>query len=582
MAPKGAAFARSSGANVRNLIVRPLCALIVLALSVPFAMSASAQTSILGPRNTSAVGAYLAGLAALENLEARRAASFFMQAAEKEWDNPIYVGQTFLAYLLAGQINDATSIAQHVLDLNPNDELARLTLGAVALKQRRYTSAEQILSRVPEASLIGVTAGIMRAWTAVGDGRTSQANAILETLGQGGFEDFLLFHRAIMADLGGDRAAAIALSTQAREMDPFVPRIAEANIRILANAGRFEDAQAVLDSFAEEGVEHPVVDSLRADVAAGRRPGLFAENVQAGAAEMLHGLGTALAQDGSIELGVGLLRLAAYLDPDSPVIALTLGELLSTFGRYEDADKLFASVPAGSPLHVTSLIRLAENYDLEGDRNIAISRLQNLITAYPENKEAYGVLGDLLRYDQRWAEAARAYTGIIDRLDPPRPRDWRFYYVRGIAYERAKHWGAAEADFLAALDLNPEHPDVLNYLGYSWVDRGENLTEALAMIERAVELAPRNGYIIDSLGWAFYKLDRIEEAIATLERAARILPANAEINDHLGDVYWSAGREREAMFQWRIAISVDDEGDVAERARPKLVNGLDPDAPIGD
>ncbi len=565
-----------------DLLKRPVSVLVAAMVAVAPIAPAFAQDGTFSVHRSSAVGNYLAGLAALDNFEAARAASYFMEAAETDWDNPVYSGQAFLAYLMAGQITDAADMARHVLDLNPDDELARLTLGTVALKQRRYASAGQILGRIPNGSLVGITGGIMRAWAHLGDGNLAMANATLDDVGQGGFEEFLVFHRAVLADLGGDRDAALQLAQRAYELDPFVPRIAEAYIRILGNAGEFERAQEILDSFEAEGVAHPVVDVLREPIAAGRKPGLFAENVQAGASEMLHGLGTALARDGSRELAAAFLHLAAYLDTDSPVVAMSLGELLSAAGRYEEADATFASVPESSPLHISALIRRAETLDLEGDREAAISRLQNIVTGNPGNQEAYGVLGDILRYDQQWEAAAEAYSGIIDQLDPPRPRDWRFYYVRGISYERADMWDLAEADFLEALELNPGHPDVLNYLGYTWVDRGEHLDEALDMIERAVDLSPRNGYIVDSLGWAFYKLGRIDEAVETLETAVSLLPGDPEVNDHLGDVYWAAGRQREAMFQWRIAIDVDEEGNVTERATPKLTDGIDLNAPIGD
>ncbi len=533
-------------------------------------------------RVSSTMGSYLAGLSAIDALDARRAASLFMQAAERDWDNPVYSSQAFLAYLLAGDISEAATMAQHVIDLTPEDELAHLVLGSVALKQRRYASADQLLSRVPEASLVGIIASVIRAWSKVGEDDTDAANAILSQVGQGGFDEFIIFHRAILADVGGQRDEAIDLARQAYELDPLVPRIAEAYIRMLGNAGRFDEAQAVLDTFAEQGVEHPVVDSLREPIANGQKPGLFAGSVQSGAAEMLHGLGTALARDGSIQLGVGFLQLANYLDPDEAIISISLGELLASAGRYDEADTIFETVPNDSPLRVNALVRLAENIDLRGDRDAAISRLQNIAVSNPDNQEVQGILGDTLRYAERWEEAAEAYSAVIDRLDPARPNDWRFYYVRGISYERAKQWDRAEADFLKALELRPNHPDVLNYLGYTWVDQGKNLEQALEMIEQAVELSPRNGYIVDSLGWAFYKLGRIDEAVEVLEDAVNLLPADPEINDHLGDVYWVAGREREAMFQWRIAIDVDEDGAVTERATPKLLHGLDPNAPIGD
>ncbi len=156
------------------------------------------------------------------------------------------------------------------------------------------------------------------------------------------------------------------------------------------------------------------------------------------------------------------------------------------------------------------------------------------------------------------------------------PGDWRFYYVRGIAYERADEWKLAEADFLKALDLNPDQPQVLNYLGYSWIDQDMNLTQALGMIEKAVEAQPQDGYIVDSLGWAFYKLGRMDEAVETLERAVMLNPTDPEINDHLGDAYWQVGRRLEARFQWNVAKSVDKDGQVAERVGPKLADGLTP------
>lgn len=566
-----------------KLIKRPVHALIVAALCAGVPLSTSfAQQDVLPLRTSSTMGSYLAGLAAMDALDSRRAASLFMQSAEQDWDNPIYSGQAFLAYLLSGNVAEAASMAQHVVSLTPDDELAHLVLGAVALKQRRYASADQSLSRVNEGSLIGIVASVTRAWAEVGDGNVAAANAILSQVGQGGFDEFMVFHRAILADVGGERETALALAQQAYESDPLVPRIGEAYIRMLGNASRFEEAQAVLDNFAQQGVEHPVIDSLREPIANGKRPGLFAGSVQSGAAEMLHGLGTALARDGSTQLAVGFLQLASYLDPDAAIIAISLGELLSSAGRYDEADAAFESVPNSSPLRVNALVRLAENVDLRGDREAAISRLQNIAVSHPDNLEVHGILGDTLRYAERWEEAAQAYSEIIDRLDPARPNDWRFYYVRGISLERAKQWDRAERDFLKALELRPDHPDVLNYLGYTWVDQGKNLEQALEMIETAVELSPRNGYIVDSLGWAFYKLGRIEEAVEILEDAVNLLPADPEINDHLGDVYWVAGREREAMFQWRIAIDVDEQGNVTERATDKLANGLDHDAPIGD
>lgn len=555
---------------------------IAICLAVTTLVPANAQPSTFSLRQSSPTGSYIAGTAALNSLNARAAARLFMQAAEVDWDNPYYTGRAFLAYLVAGRVSDAATLAQHLVDIDPENELARLTLGIVAVKQRRYASAIKELGRVSDQSLIGITAGIVHAWAHVGNSNLAGAEASMDRLAQSGFEEFLVFHRAIMADLGGNRAEAIELAREAYAFDPYVPRVAEAYVRILANAGQYEEAQAVLDTLREEGVTHPLLDALAEPIANNRKPGLFASNVQSGAAEVLHGLGSAVARDGSAELGAILLQLALYLDPDAAIVAMTLGELLAGAERYEESTEAYARVSPSSPLYTNALVRQAENLDLSDRREEAIPRLRNIVVSNPHNIEALGTLGDILRYDEQWEEAAEVYTQLIAQIDGNRPRDWRYFYVRGIAYERSKQWELAEADFLKALELNPEQPYVLNYLGYTWVDQGQNLDEALEMINRAIAMMPRDGYIIDSLGWAYYKLGRVDEAIVELEKALKYLPNDPEINDHLGDAYWVAGREREAMFQWRIAIDVDEDGNVAERAAVKLVGGLDPNAPIPD
>jgi tetratricopeptide (TPR) repeat protein len=220
------------------------------------------------------------------------------------------------------------------------------------------------------------------------------------------------------------------------------------------------------------------------------------------------------------------------------VIALALGQLLDGVSQFEAANAIYDAVPVKSPLKPIAVVRIAQNLDALGDREEAIRRLNNIVAVDPDDLEAVSVLGDLLRYDEQYLEAAAAYSEAIRISGGTTPSDWRFFYVRGIAYERAKEWPKAEVDFQRALELNPDQPQVLNYLGYSWIDMDMHLDQALGMIEKAVEARPSDGYIIDSLGWAFYKLGRLEEAVATLERAVMLLPSDPEINDHLGDAYW--------------------------------------------
>ena len=568
-----------------NRLARPALVAVLLSASaaVPVAYAQpvkTAQSDPLAPLGllpmfrSSVTGAYMAGQQALQDLRTDEASRYFAEAARGDWNNPVLVERSFIAFAADGQIGQAASTAKHLLQLDPNNELAELIIATEALKERRYGAAEQLLSSIGQDSFTGITGGILRAWALVGDNRKADADKVLDALGQSGLEDFLVFHRALMAEAAGDTAGAIELAGRAYEAEPYVARIVEVYARMLANAGRFDEASDVIAEFEARGLTHPVVSIVKAQVEAKQRPGVFAANVQVGAAEMFHGIGVALSRDGSLDLSLVFLRMGLYLDPSADVIALALGQLLDTAGQHQAANTIYDAVPINSPMKPTAVVRVAQNLDVTGDRAEALRRLNNVVKSRPDDLDAVSVLGDLLRYDEQYIPAAEAYTKALALTGGESPADWRFYYVRGIAYERAKEWPKAEADFLKALKLNPDQPAVLNYLGYSWIDQDMNLEPALEMIEKAVEAQPQDGYIVDSLGWAFYKLGRIDEAVTTLEQAVLLRPNDAEINDHLGDAYWRAGRKLEARFQWRVAASVDTVGNVKERVAPKLADGL--------
>ena len=533
-----------------------------------------AQFNLMPLFRNSPTGSYMAGQQALQDLRTDEAARYFGQAAAADRDNPLIVERAFIALAADGQIGQAASTAKHLLQLDPNNELAELVVATEALKERRYGAAEKMLGAIGQDSFTGITAGILQAWALVGDNRRGEADALLDKLGQTGLEDFLVFHRALMAESSGDSEEAIKLAGRAFDAEPYVARIAEVYARILANNGKFDEAKDVIAQFEAQGLTHPIVTIVKEQIEAGQRPGIFAANVQIGAAEMFHGIGVALARDGSLDLSLVFMRMGLYLDPSADVISLALGQLLDTAGQHGAANSIYEGVPVTSPMKSTAVVRVATNLDAQGDRTEALRRLNNIVVSSPEDLDAVSVYGDLLRYDEQYIKAADAYTKALALTGGDNASDWRFYYVRGIAYERAKEWPKAEEDFLKALDLNPDQPAVLNYLGYSWIDQDMNLEPALEMIEKAVAAQPQDGYIVDSLGWAFYKLGRMEEAVQTLEQAVLLRPNDAEINDHLGDAYWKAGRKLEARFQWNVAASVDEVGNVKERVAPKLIDGL--------
>ncbi|WP_248305315.1 tetratricopeptide repeat protein [Devosia sp. 1566] len=561
-----------------NRLARPaFVALMLTGLVVPLAAQTAPTSTLdmLSLFRPSVTGSYLAGQGALKDLRTEEAARYFSDAAKADWDNPVMVERAFIGLAADGQIGEAASTARHLLELDPGNQLAELVLATEALKERRYGAADRMLASVGQDSFVGITAGILRAWAMIGDNRVKEADKLLDGLGQGGLEDFLVFHRALMAEAAGDNQRAIRYAGQAFDAEPGVARIVEVYARVLANAGEFDQAKAAIAKFQDAGLSHPVVTIVKEAVDAGQRPGIFAANVQVGAAEMFHGIGVALARDSSMDVSVMFLRLALYLDPSADVVALALGQVLDAADQHDAANRIYESVPANSAMKPTAVVRVAQNLDNMGDRPEALRRLGNIVATQPDDLDAVSVYGDILRTDEQYAKSIDAYSTALDLTGGENASDWRFYYVRGISYERNKQWPEAERDFLKALELRPDQPQVLNYLGYSWIDKDMHLVEALAMIEKAVAAMPQDGYIVDSLGWAFYKLGRMEEAVKTLEQAVQLQPNDPEINDHLGDAYWRAGRRLEAKFQWNVAASVDDIGVVKERVQPKLANGLD-------
>jgi len=322
---------------------------------------------------------------------------------------------------------------------------------------------------------------------------------------------------------------------------------------------------------------HPLVVEAMNDLNAGKKLPLVVDNPQAGAAEVLYGLGAALGRRGGEDLGLIYLQLALYLVPSHPLALLSLGDLYESLKKPELANKIYERVPPSSPLQRNAQIQLAMNLDTLERTDEAKALLEKLIAANPGDLEAIMALGNVLRGRKQFAECAEVYSKGIDTITKDEKSNWVIYYFRGICYERAKQWPKSEADLKKALELFPDQPHVLNYLGYSWIDQGVHLDDGMSMIKRAVEQRADDGYIVDSLGWAYYRLGNYDEAVKQLERAVELKPEDPTINDHLGDGYWRVGRVLEARFQWSHARDLKPEPEDLVKIETKLKSGLPDD-----
>jgi len=563
---------RPSRQRLRRLAILPLALLAACASGVPAAQGPDQQAPrVAGTyRPSGAFGAYLAGRLAASEMDTATASQEFNRALAADPNNPELLQRAFLATLADGR--DASALARRVLQRDPQALVATLDLVVEDAKSGRFDRAETRLRAMPRQGAGQLLQPLLLAWAQVGRNQPDAALATLRPLTEGvRFRGTFAIHAGLIADLAGRPAEAERFFRLAlAEGGGQSLRLAEIVAGFEARQGRAEQARRLLAELSAGSDDVAMVEAnLAADL--GRRA---VRDARDGMAEALLGLAGALRQQEASEFALLLLRLALELRPDFGPATIMLADLLESDRRYEQASSVLATVGSSSPYAPMAQLRAAVLLDRLDRTAAALSALESLASAYPTRPEPYARMGDILRARSRFAEAARAYDRAIARLGPPERGQWTLYYARGIAHERSKDWPRAERDFLTALDLSPDQPYVLNYLGYSWVEQGKELERARRMIERAVELRPHDGHIVDSLGWVLFKLGDHRAAVRWLERAVELEPRDAVINDHLGDAYWAVGRQAEARFQWRRALNLGAEAADIPRIEAKLRDGL--------
>jgi tetratricopeptide (TPR) repeat protein len=478
-----------------------------------------------------------------------------------------------LTALGSGNVEDAAKLADRILLVDKNDRIARLVLGVRAIKQEQYPVARRELAQ-SSGPITDLTATLLSAWTlATADDARAAIESIDKLAGPDWYATFKNLHAAQILDLAGQENEATDRYERAYKLDPTL-RVVQSYGSFLSRNGNTDAARKVFSTFAQTLPRHPLIVEAMNELDAGGKLPLLVDTPQAGAAEVLLGLGAAIARRAGQDLGLIYLQLALYLVPSHPLALLSLGDVYEGMKKPELANQTYERVPLDSPLQRNAQIQLAINLDALDRTDEAKARLEKLIAADPRDLEAITALGNVLRNRKQFAECANVYSKGIDTITTDAKSNWVIYYYRGICYERTRQWPKAEADLKKALELYPEQPHVLNYLGYSWIDQGLNLDEGMSMIRRAVEQRPDDGYIIDSLGWAYYRTGKLDEAIKQLQRATTLKPDDATINDHLGDAYWSTGRKAEARRQWTRARGLKPEPEELATIEAKVRSGL--------
>ncbi len=531
-------------------------------------------------------GNYLAAVVAGSGRDLGAASVYLREAIKDDPQNSELLERGFVAFLADGAMGDAFRAAEKLVQRDASNGLAQLALGVRALKQKSYSAARKQLQRGGRGRSADITATLLAAWAYSGSGDTNHALETLERLrGESTFDRFRDYHAGLILDIAGRKAESTRRLKAAYDAEKTNLRLVDLWARHQARAGDREAALATLNEFEQRvRPNHPVVRDALAKITGKEPLQRIVGNAQQGAAEVLYGLATAGILQGDEATALLYLRLAVYLDSGHDLAVLTLGDILERAKQTEDAIQVYRRMPENSALRPVADIQIGLGLEALGKTEEAVKQMETLIATRADDVEAISALGNIYRSRKRFEEAAAAYEQAVAKIPSPGRSNWDLFYSRGIAYERTKKWPQAEADLRKALELMPEalgreRALVLNYLGYSLVDRNLKLDEALGMLRRAVDLRPRDGYIIDSLGWAHYRLGRYEEAVTELERAMELRPSDPVINDHLGDVYWRTGRQLEARFQWNHARDLGPEPEDLTRILRKIEKGLDEPPP---
>ena len=571
---------------------RPLYGLLLSLLAgiaIPTSGALAKATNDPAPppvRAGSFAGAYLAGRTAESDNNLATAVDFYRQAMAFDPGNAQIKQDLLLVLLTEGRFKDALPLAEELKNVPDIERFSRVALAIDAIDRKQYRKVGPLLMLSLQSDMDRLATGFMSAWVKVGQGNPKQALADIQKMqGPEWYGLFRTYNSALIADLAGQKQEARDFYQQAIDDRPggsaapdTYERIVMAYASFKLRQGDKEGAIKTLNDAAELLNGRMTITEMREKIEAGEKYGRLIKTAQEGTAEALYTLGTAINRSGAEAFAKLYLQMSLPLRPDNDATLYQLGDISAKLRQPEKAIDYYGRVPEKSPYRrdaeMQRALNLAEN-DQSAD---AVKQLRVLLDRDKTDMRTYLALGGVYAQDKNFADAAKIYDAAVEQIKTSERKDWPVFYQRGIAYERLKQWDKAEPNFRKALELYPDQPQVLNYLGYSWVDRGENLDEALGMIKKAVELRPQDGYIVDSLGWAYYMLGRYDEAVVELEKAVKLRPEDPTINDHMGDAYWRVGRLLEATFQWNHAIAGKPEPEDLVKIEAKLKKGL-PDIP---
>ena len=551
--------------------IKALLALILLSGSVNFSSAQEIEPDL----TEQPFGEYLTGRHALFNHQYDVAADNYLEAIKQDPENIELMQFSLSVFIAAGRFEDAFFVNEKLKEMDAQNEVSNILDFFNKTKNKSYIEALIDIDELSSTGIMNLIKPFFRAWIDAAEGSTSEIDAVVNSFEEeNNFNFFNFFQAGLIYEYLEDFEKAESFYAQAlNERGLLNLRAVEAYGKILKKNGKTEKAISILEDYIDQAPANEQLKATLIEVLNDEQFEPFVSSLDEGFAEIFYTVSTILMQDNVKSIATNFLQYAEFFKPEFPLVHFLQAQIFESDQYYRGAQNEFDKIKTDSPLYFQSKLQRAWLYNDMDRPEGTIAALLKLEKEYPDNREVLNSIAEFYRMNERFTEAIPAYSKVIDNIEEENVRDWIIYYTRGIVFDQEKRWAEAEMDFKKALEIRPEQPMVLNYLAYSWVDRGLNYVEAKKMLIRAVELRPNDGYIVDSLGWALYKMGDYEEAVPVLERAAQLETQDWAINDHLGDAYWTVGRKNEARFQWRHALSLSPDEDKIDLIKSKIKDG---------
>lgn len=525
-------------------------------------------------------GAYLAGRVAHIRQDFDNAAEYYKIVIDKDAGNTSLNRMVYSILSSLGQIEQATPYARKEIEIGNTESVAPLIVAINDFADSRYADSRHSIELIKDKAHTTLINPLFVAWTYAGEKNEADAIASIDKIEKAPYLDTMkLFHKGMIYDYLGNREKAEEMYGEIiqKHYTNVTYRLLEIITDFYVRNGDKETALKIFGRYNDDGLLSILLTNIDKQInQANENSPAIIDTPQKGLAEALFNIGTIFRSSvGGTEFAQIYTAASSYLNPDYDISQIALANILEEEGLLKEANKYYGQIGKNSGSYFIARAKIIENLSTMKEYGEAEKQIKSLLNDYPDNTQLLSDLGNVYSSMERHDKAVEYYQKAIANSKGDDRDLWSVYYAMAVSYDKLNQKIAAEQNLQKALELSNQNPNILNYLGYSWLEQGRNIDKAADMILASYQKYPYEGHILDSLGWLYFKLGMYQKAVEFLEQATAINPGNAVINDHLGDAYWFAGRKNEASFQWNHALDLKEDADSLDKSliKSKLEDG---------